>query len=232
MAQDSRPFGALSRGVGELDDAGYELKSPEGKIPVIFERLTPEKLLVRKTWTPVTEGAGKGFLWRLSIDFKNQGAAAFAGTYSLYAGTATPIQKTDEAVSVCWNADGAASHEDVGWFEGSGFLGMKFRQPSPTLQRDFQQLLWAGVHSQYYTTLIANTQAERDLPPGSVWAEPKPFTLEEAGAHYPGEGDLGRNRPATAQARPRGGKNGSPLRSIWDHGLTASSRSSIAASAT
>jgi YidC/Oxa1 family membrane protein insertase len=175
-------IGALCRGVGQIEDAGYELKSPEGKIPIIFERLTPENLLVRKSWTPVAEGAGKGFLWKLAVTFKNQASAPHAGAYSLYAGTASQLHKSEEAVSVCWNADGSAEREDAGWFDGSGFLGMTFRQSSPTLEKSFQQLLWAGVHSQYYTTLIANTQAERDLPAGSIWAEPKPFTLNESGS--------------------------------------------------
>lgn len=169
--------GALSRVAGTLETEAYELKSPNGQTPVIFERTTPEGVVIRKTWNPVTEGAGRGFLWRLSLSFKNAGAGAHSDAWALYAGTASPLQTSEEPVSVCWNADGEPGQENAGWFNGSGFLGMQFRAPAATFERTFGQLLWGGVHSQYYTTLIAHTLPERELPPGHIWAQRKPVSI-------------------------------------------------------
>jgi len=177
--------GALSPVAGVIETGAYELKSAAGQTPVVYERATPEGLTIRKTWTPVTEGAGKGFLWKLALRFKNTGAAAHTGAWSLYAGTATPLQTNEEPVSVCWNADGQAAQESAAWFGGSSFLGMHFRAPAATLEKSFGQLLWGGVHSQYYTTLIAHTASERELPAGRLWAQRKPMTLiKENGAPH------------------------------------------------
>jgi YidC/Oxa1 family membrane protein insertase len=170
--------GALSPAAGIVETEAYELKSPAGKAPVVYERTTPEGLVIRKTWTPVTEGAGKGFLWKLAVTFKNTGAGAHAGAWSLHAGTATPLQSNEEPVSVCWNADGEPAQENAGWFGGSSFLGMHFRAPAATFEKSFGQFLWGGVHSQYYTTLIAHTAPERELPPGRIWAQRKAMTLQ------------------------------------------------------
>jgi YidC/Oxa1 family membrane protein insertase len=169
--------GALSQVTGLLETDAYELKSPPDRTPVVYERTTPEGLTIRKTWTPVTEGTGKGFLWNLALNFKNTGAGAHSASWSLYAGTATPLQSSEEPVSVCWNADGEPGQQNAGWFNGSGFLGMQFRAPAATFEKSFSQLLWGGVHSQYYTTLIAHTLPERELPPGRIWAQRKAVTL-------------------------------------------------------
>lgn len=165
------PVGALGSQPGEINDGAYELKSPEGETPVIFERALPNDLLVRKTWTPVTEGAGQGFLWKLNVTFQNTGAAPTTGRYSLYAGLAAPLTSGDILpVGVCWNADGGPEYERAGWFDGSGFLGMQFRAPATVMEKNFHELLWVGVHSQYYTTLVSHTQHTSELPPGSLWA--------------------------------------------------------------
>ena len=170
--------GALSPVSGSIETEAYELKSPAGKTPVIYERTTTDGLIIRKTWTPVTEGTGKGFLWKLSVSFKNNGPGAHTAAWSLYAGTASPLQSSEEPVSVCWNADGEPDQQNAGWFNGSGFLGMQFRPPLPTFEKSFAQLLWGGVHSQYYTTLIAHTLPERELPPGRLWAQRKAVTIQ------------------------------------------------------
>ena len=69
---------------------GLRTEKPGGKAPVIFERLAPGNILVRKTWTPVSDGAGKGFLWKLAVTFKNKSDAPHAAVYSLYAGDRHP----------------------------------------------------------------------------------------------------------------------------------------------
>lgn len=173
-------IGALCRQPGDVESGSYELKSLAGQVPVIFERTLPDGVTVRKTWTPVTEGAGKGFLWKLSVAFKNSGAAEHRSQWSLYAGTAVPLQKSEQHfVAACWNADGEADQANSGQFDQSGFLGMTFRQATSTVSHDFKQLLWGGVHSQYYTTLIAHTMAEKDLPAGGLWSQRKPYHLKQ-----------------------------------------------------
>lgn len=167
--------GALALTPGLIESEAYELKSSQGQTPVIYERTTPEGLVIRKTWTPVPDGPGAGFLWRLALSFRNAGPGAHTGAWSLYAGTASPIQSNEEPVSFCWNADGEPDQENAKWFEGSRFLG--FREPAATFERSFGQILWGGVHSQYYTTLIAHTIPERELPPGRLWAQRKPVTI-------------------------------------------------------
>ncbi len=171
-------IGSLTGNTGDVADGAYELKSPAGQFPVVFERTTPEGLVIRKTWTPSGTGGAEGFLWKLQLTVKNTGTAAYTGTLGLHAGTASPMRDTDQPTpSVAWNADGDANNEHVGWFKGSGFLGMQFRQPSNLFSRDFGQLLWAGVFSQYYTTLISNTAPEKSLPPGAVWSRKKDIQL-------------------------------------------------------
>jgi len=184
-SESAAAVGALSPLAGLIETESYELKSPSGKTPVVYERTTPEGLTIRKTWTPVSEGAGKGFLWNLALNFKNTGAGTHASAWSLYAGTATPLQSNEEPVSVCWNADGEPSQENASWFGGSNFLGMHFRAPATTLEKSFGQLLWGGVHSQYYTTLISHTASERELPAGRIWAQRKAMVLpKENGAPH------------------------------------------------
>lgn len=168
--QSPAPVGALSSRPGELNDGIYELTSPEGQTPVIFQRKLPTGLVVRKTWTPVTEGAGHGFMWQLNVTFENQGSVAATGQYSLYSGLAAPLLGNELPVSVCWNADGGPESEEVRWFNGSSFLGMQFRAPTSLMEKSFNELLWVGAHSQYYTTLVAHTKHIRELPPGSLWA--------------------------------------------------------------
>ena len=169
--------GALSPMAGIIETDAYDLKSPVGQTPVIYERTTPEGLTIRKKWTPIMEGQGKWFLWKLDLSFKNAGATSHAGTWSLYAGTATPLQTTEEPVSICWNADGEATQENASWFGGSNFLGMHFRPAATTFEKSFAQMLWGGVHSQYYTTLISHTASEKDLPAGKIWAQRKAMVL-------------------------------------------------------
>lgn len=176
--QGPAPVGALSSQPGELNDGVYELVSPEGQTPVVFQRTLPNGLLIRKTWTSVSEGAGHGFLWKLKIEFENKGAVAATGRYSLYAGQALPLMNNELPVSVCWNADGGAEHESAGWFDGSSFLGMQFRAPATVMEKSFNELLWVGVHSQYYTTLVSHTQHTSELPPGSLWARRAPVKVQ------------------------------------------------------
>jgi len=169
--------GALSRAVGVIETDAYDLKSPAGQTPVIYERSTTDGITIRKTWTPITDSPGKGFYWKLGVTFKNSGTSPHTGTWSLYAGTATPLQANEEPVSFCWNADGEPAQKNASWFDGSRFLGMEFRAPVTTFEQSFGQLLWGGVHSQYYATLIANTQPERQLPAGRLWAQRKAVTI-------------------------------------------------------
>lgn len=174
------PVGALSRGLGDVEEASYELKSGAGELPVVFERRTPAGVVIRKSWTPVDHPASRAFLWKLDVTFTNAGAEKAVDAYSLYTGAVHPLRRNDQipAGSV-WNADGEA-----GWDgEGIVFDG----KPEPRLERNFQQLLWAGVRSQYYTTLVAHTQPLAQLPPGRLWAERHAIDFAR---HQEGEGEV------------------------------------------
>ena len=156
--------GALSTGIGQVEDAAYELKSEPGRTPVIFERTTAEGVVIRKEWTPIEHEVDKGFLWQLRVSFRNAGAQPYAASWHLYAGAMHPLRRSDQIpCGPVWNADGEAAWDG----EGVIFDG----KPETRLEQRFGQLLWAGVRSQYYTTLIAHTTPLKDLPAGTLWSE-------------------------------------------------------------
>ncbi|MGI8602560.1 MAG: YidC/Oxa1 family insertase periplasmic-domain containing protein [Verrucomicrobiales bacterium] len=172
--------GALSTGIGQIEDAGYELKSGPGAFPIIFERTTGDNLFIRKEWTPVKHEADKGFLWQLRITFRNLAATKHTGTWHLYAGALHPLRRSDQVpCGAVWNGDGEAA------WDGEDFVFDD--KPQTQLEKRFSQLLWAGVRSQYYTTLIANTAPLRNLPAGGLWAQRHQIDFS---SHQGGSGEV------------------------------------------
>jgi YidC/Oxa1 family membrane protein insertase len=161
-------IGALSRGIGDLENAPYELKTAEGQFPIIFERTLPEGISVRKEWSPAAQELAAGFLWNLKITFKNNSAQTHQQQWHLYSGAVHPLRKSDQVPArPCWNADGSAS------FDGEGLIFDSFTPENSYTKAFPTQLLWAGTHSQHYAALIAHTLPIKDLPAGSLWSQRK-----------------------------------------------------------
>ncbi len=168
-------IGILSSGPDDFESTIYEIKEQSDR-SVVFTGTTPKGFVVEKRYTlnqKNEEGVEDPHLVRLEINISNPSKQTLSSRYFLFAGAAVPIavdQSTKEhpskasAYSPTYyflkDKDGF-TYENV-----SHFLKGTFSRGRPSEEVPAQELNWAGVSSQFYTTII-EPQNPMDVP---IWA--------------------------------------------------------------
>ncbi|MEZ5326260.1 MAG: membrane protein insertase YidC [Verrucomicrobiales bacterium] len=167
-------IGALSTGAGVIDNAVYELKSPEGQNPVIYAGVLENGLVVEKTFTLNKSSAGSGYLWDLKVTLSNSSDAGKKDDIYFYTGNTSTVHAADLIKpSVGWDANGDTDSWNVGSFKSKGFLGFGSRGSNPAdlvKSGTYPSWRWMGLFNQFYTTLLSPrdiTKAES----ASYWVE-------------------------------------------------------------
>ena len=177
MNEDGRqPIGALGVGAGEFSEATYEVLSKSNR-EVIYEGVTQEGLRVRKRyWLPDDEGAEE-YLLNLDVTIKNETERDYRRSdLFLFAGVAAPLHPGEwpQQTGFFWRDQSKMRFKNVSWFAPSKFI-VQFSAGHEVLEETVEELHWAGVMNQFFTTVITN----RAPVGGDVWA--KRFPVELAG---------------------------------------------------
>src|SRR6266513_2560123 len=138
---------------------------------VLFERVTPEQVTIRKKFFfPPTTEKKDNYIAELNVDFQNGGATAYATSgYFVALGSAEQIHPKDypSFTRLVWCINGKAKGIDIGWFVGGGgVIGLGARAP----RQFYQESLaaggeWVAVTDQFFTTLVAPLTEKAN----SVW---------------------------------------------------------------
>ncbi len=173
------PIGMVVRG-NSLPDRPevHEWVRPDDT-SIVFTALNDAKLRFEKTFR-LDEGARSGgdpYLVELGVRITNESEVFQQGTeYYLYTGALSLMHPKEATLYLKfnWSDGGKVTSRDAMWFNGKGFLGMQFRQPSEVSAGAPSELRWAGPNNQFYTSLIIHDQEG----PGRVWARRFPVELK------------------------------------------------------
>jgi len=168
-------IGTLTAGHGDFESTVYEIKERSDR-SVVFAGTTPKGFHVEKRYTLGRKNAA-GYedphVVHLEIDISNPSEQTLSSRYFLYAGAAVPIavdQSTKEHPSKA-SAYSPTYYflKDKGGFEYEyvrHFLSGTFSRGKPSEEIHTRELNWAGVSSQFYTTIVESPEP-MDVP---VWA--------------------------------------------------------------
>ena len=161
-------IGAFRREAGVTDDTPYKIVEATGK-QVVFEGVTADQLLIRKTYA-LTEGQGSDpHLLKLSLKLTNNGTAAHkSAQHHIYAGAAVSLRPDDIVKpAFFWNDGGDASTKDSGFFASGTFSSGK----PEFVGGPYHDFRYAGVMSRFYANIISTTEPAGVQVQGGVWAE-------------------------------------------------------------
>ncbi len=165
---DYIPIGAIVENPAAPLLPEYRMRQ-EGEA-VVCERVTPEKVTIRKKFFfPSPQEKKDNYLAEMDLEVRNDGSAAYSNPPYFFAlGSAAPIHPKDYATytRLVWCIGGHASGVDVNWFTGSGgVLGFGHRPAQPFYQKDLAGAEWIAVSDQFFTTLVAPLTGKAD----KVW---------------------------------------------------------------
>ncbi len=178
-AHSPAPVGALCEGQDGYLGLYYNLVKENNAI--YCEATTPAGLKIAKKWSLEQDKDKPGAPWRLNLDITitNTGkTGAKLSSYSLFAGSATPLhpREWENQGGAFYLDDGSLTNTDSNWFK-KGF----FRGARPLFQEHADDLEYAGVSNQFFTTLI---QPESPYP-STVWAKSSPVRIPGDDADKP-----------------------------------------------
>ncbi len=157
-------IGAFRREAKLTDETAYRVvEATEQK--VVFEGITSDQLLVRKTFSL---GGGDDHLLKLQITVTNQGSGQHTSEqHYLYTGAASSLRPDDIVhPGVFWNDSGDSNYHDTTWFGGGLFSSEK-----PELELSLEQLRFGGVMSRFYVSMLSLITKPTEEKPGKIWAE-------------------------------------------------------------
>lgn len=188
------PIGALCDASG-TPLTGFVME--EGKTYGIsrFTRTSPEGLSISKTFTlPQTVGSPEEYTVGLDVTFRNGGTAPLTlPGYFISAGGQAPVHTRDLPTYTCfdWYREGKMTSIDVSWFEAGRIplVGIQTRPARDLYSEPGQEIGWAAVTSQYFTTVVTPGKGEAG---SGVWARRYEIKgTEEASAGQPVHGITG-----------------------------------------
>jgi YidC/Oxa1 family membrane protein insertase len=190
------PIGAISDQAGEGATVSYTA-SQDAQGGISYQRTTAQQLQITKKYTLPTAKDGKDqYLVTLDLSITNQGAKPYKSAgYYVYLGSAAPIHPKDQSRYICmdWYLNGkAAEINAVSAFNESKIplIGYQLHPEKTEYTAAADNIGWAGVHSQYFTTIVAPTG---DRKATSIWARRFPLDVD---THVSGDAWL-RNNPNT-----------------------------------
>jgi YidC/Oxa1 family membrane protein insertase len=181
----SIPIGALSERAGEGATEAYGTVSIGKDGDVFCERTTPEKVKIVKHFVLAPNAnAPTQYSVQLDVSFTNLGDQPYKSAgYFVYTGSAEPIHLRDlpTYTGYDWYGKGSSTYIDVNWFAAQRYplVGIEKRPEQASYIIPALDIAWAGVKSQYFTTLITPA-----TPTGtSTWARRFPVNLPVATAN-------------------------------------------------
>ncbi len=149
------PIGALLNAQGTYDLTLYRVASSSDR--AITYTATVNGIEITKAWS-MREGEptdGWGYIWDLQLSFKNTSTAVPAD-YSLYAGLLEKLHASEvPGPSSNWYASRSDGQLTADKFDASSFLGFMPKAGQAEIRSPLTDLTWAGVHNQFYTSLIS-----------------------------------------------------------------------------
>ncbi len=168
-----------AQAIGSIADApgvplgGFVREAAGGADQVVFRRTSPDGVDTTKTFRVNKSKDDEGnYVVDLEIRFTNTGGAPMEreGFY-VSTGGAAPVHYRDMPLytGFDWYRDGKATFADVNWFNASSIplVGIQLRPAQGIYEQKTDQITWAAVKNQYFTTMVAVAEGE---PGVSVWA--------------------------------------------------------------
>jgi YidC/Oxa1 family membrane protein insertase len=164
--QGTLPIGALSDRWGAAANLPYNVTVHGDS--VICERQQQDGLTVTKEFTmPASMDDAHGYRVNLKVTFTNHSAQPVrSGTdgYFIYVGSAAPIHQNDLSYYTAfdWNAGGNSKHTDVNYFSAAKLplVGIELHPERPIYTDSEDNIDWAAVSSQYFTTILTTTGSQ------------------------------------------------------------------------
>ncbi|HSH38327.1 MAG TPA: membrane protein insertase YidC [Chthoniobacterales bacterium] len=141
---------------------------------VQFERTTPQGVTIRKRFTlPQNAKPEDTFVAEMQVEFRNDGAQPHIHPpYFVALGAAAPMHASDITAytRLVWLMNGDPKSIDVNWFPPQHYpiVGTEKRGAQPFYREPANGADWAGVSTQFFTTLITPLSAKAV----EVWARP------------------------------------------------------------
>jgi YidC/Oxa1 family membrane protein insertase len=162
-------IGALSSGAGNVESLAYT-KDAQTERSITFSANDPATgLKITKKWELAEPGEGKkdtdgyGYLWNLTVTFTNTGETSRKDAWYLYTGLLGRLHSNDWIQpAATWYADGDAEELDWTAFDHDGFLGIGKRADDTEVIHDLEEMVFSGVHNQYYAVLISPDSVKKD----------------------------------------------------------------------
>lgn len=176
----SVPIGAVSEKPGEGENAAYKVEVNQQSSEVVCERTTPEQMQIVKKFVLPQVAKGKDeYLVKLDISFTNRGTQPRKlDGYYVYVGSSAAVHKHDlpTYTSFGWY-HGKLVDTNVTWFSARRIplIGIQTSPDRATYSEAADNIAWAGVSSQYFTTIVTPI----DSKGVSVWARRFQFNFEE-----------------------------------------------------
>jgi len=167
----SSPIGAIGNAPNE-PLGGFAMKTDAAAGRATFTRHDSDGLQITKTFSvpQIIDKKTCAYAVTMDLEFKNTGTMALSRpAFYVSTGGAAPIHSRDlpTYTKFDWKHGGSYQSIDVNWFAGGSFLGLfQTRAPQTLYQESKPDVLWAGVASQYFCTIVS-TDATKGA---SVWA--------------------------------------------------------------
>lgn len=169
--------------VGALVDGGidgslgltYQIVAQDER-SVTFGARTPSGLTIAKIWSLIEiENEAAEYRIDLTVKLKNSNTEGNISLkrYGIHAGSAGPLFKGEDLRGTGFFVyDGKLRFEGTNWF-GKGF----FRGPRPRYEELKEDVLYAGVSNQFFTTMVGKKKSAD----ATVWAKAPEMDLEQTG---------------------------------------------------
>ena len=174
------PIGATSERAGENATLPFTVSGDQVS-GVTCERTEENGVqLVKKFTLPQSTKPGEDYLVKLDVSFTNHGAQPWQSAgYYVYTGSAAPVHFRDSPIytGFDWSRSGSSNFIDVNWFSEKRLplVGVQMHAAQPVYSASGEGIAWAGVTSQYFTTIVTSPDAKA----WGVWARRFDVDLEK-----------------------------------------------------
>jgi YidC/Oxa1 family membrane protein insertase len=163
----SIPIGVLSFEAGKDTNKAFNVTRDDANRKISFERVDEQQLAITKTFTlpkraydDPKERLRDEYRLFYEVTFSNRGAKPIqVPTYWVHTGSAAPIHETDSPLFIGFNYFRGSSNKliNLGWFQAGGMWPFKrgARTAFPEKPETIDDVRWAAVANQYFTTLIS-----------------------------------------------------------------------------
>lgn len=167
--------GALSSAPKVVDTSLWSVveKTPES---ILYEK-TEQGATIRKRFRlPASSSDPHEILVEFEVANAGEAPVDLGGRY-LYAGSAAPLHLNEWSMQIgsYWmGRDGDFEYKTVDHFGGKKFLGIFGKDEIPHDRFSLEELHWAGVNDQFFTTIVKPGKPHE----GEVWTSRFPVTVE------------------------------------------------------